>query len=147
MVNLVGLLTRLAPGLEAHLIRWVGWGVYLAAIIVLCMIWTRSQALDERHFGLAVLLSVFFAPHLHYHDLTLLLIPLACNMVFVVREGWVERKTAALLPLAVSLALLLGSLAPILKYNLPYLVMVFLSVSLWLPNSLFHQSVFSRSAK
>ncbi|MBI4731705.1 MAG: DUF2029 domain-containing protein [Chloroflexi bacterium] len=141
MVNLVGLLTRLAPGLEAHLIRWVGWGVYLAAIIVLCIIWARSRALGERHFGLAVLLSVFFAPHLHYHDLTLLLIPLTCVMLFVVRAGWMKRKTAALLPLAVSLVLLLGNLVMALKYNMPYLVMVILVLILWWPKLFFRPAI------
>lgn len=141
MVNLVGLLTRLAPGLEAHLIRWVGWGVYLAAIIVLCIIWARSRALDERHFGLAVLLSVFFATHLHYHDLTLLLIPITCVMLYVVRNRWMRRRNAALFPLVTSLVLLSGSLVSALKYNLPYLVAVVLVLLLWRPRLFFQMSI------
>jgi hypothetical protein len=135
MVNLVGLLTRIIPDSGANLIHWIGWGTYLGAILVLCLVWIRNQVLDERHFALAVILSVFFAPHLHYHDLALLLIPLVGLMSLVVRKGEVDQKTAALLPMIVSLSLLLGSLIPVLKYNLPCLLMVFLALALWFPAS------------
>jgi hypothetical protein len=133
MVNLIGLLRRLVPEFSSASTRLVGWIAYACAIIVLCVLWVRSRALDERHFGLAVILSLFFAPHLHYHDLTLLLIPIACVMLFVARKGWGDLKTTAHLPLAVSLFLLLGGLVPVLKYNLPYLVMVILGLALWFP--------------
>jgi hypothetical protein len=147
MVNLVGLLTRLLPGLESHFIRWAGWGAYLAAALGLCILWARNRKQDERHFGLAVILAVFFAPHLHYHDLTLLLVPFGCVMLYMVRNKWLAQKYAALLPLVTSLILLLGSLIPGLKYNLPYLVMILLVLSFLSPKTILHPSFLLRKRR
>jgi hypothetical protein len=133
MVNLVGVLTRLFPGMDADPIRWIGWGAYLAGMLCLCLLWRRSRTLDERHFSLAVLLAIFLAPHLHYHDLALLLIPLVGCMLTLERSGWADLRTAGLLPLGCSLCLLLGSLVPGLKYNLPAVLIAILALALWVP--------------
>ena len=76
MVNLVGLLTRLAPGLGSAAIHWIGWVVYGVTLVGLCILWARSRVIADKQIGLAVALAVFAVPHLHYHDLTLLLLPL-----------------------------------------------------------------------
>lgn len=137
MVNLVGLLSRLFPGAETGFIHWIGWGAYAAAIITLCILWLKIHTLNERHFSFAVIMSLFFAPHLHYHDLALLLVPITCLMLYAVRMHPQLAKTIPLLPLAISLLLLLGSLVPGLKFNLPLLVMVFLAILPWLLTRLF----------
>ncbi len=147
MVNLVGLLTRLLSGLESHFIHWAGWGAYLAAGLGLCILWARNRTLDAQHFGQAVILAIFFAPHLHYHDLTLLLIPFVCVMLYMVRNKWVGQEYAALLPLIISLILLLGSLIPGLKYNLPYLVMILLTISFLSPKTILHPPFLSRKCR
>jgi hypothetical protein len=139
MVNLVGLLWRLAPALGGETIRLIGWGAYALAILALCLLWARSRELDERHFGLAVLLAVFFAPHLHYHDLTLLLVPLLAAMLRGTRGGFWRAQDAGLAPLAASLALLFGSLLPALEYNLPYLLMAALIAALWQAEKIFRR--------
>lgn len=136
MVNLVGLLRRLAPGLGGETTRLIGWGAYAASLLALCLLWARSRELDERHFGMAVALAVFFVPHLHYHDLTLLLVPLLAAMLRGVRGGFWRAQDAGPAPLAASLALLFGSLVPALKYNLPCLVMVLLLAALWFPQKI-----------
>ncbi len=136
MVNLVGLLRRLLPDLGAETIRLIGWGAYAVSILALCLLWARSRKLEERHFGLAVILALFFVPHLHYHDLTLLLLPLLALVMVTVRYGLLSASQAALVPLAVSLLLLFGSLAPALKYNLPCLLMFVLGLAIWLPQKL-----------
>jgi len=74
MVNLVGLLWRIAPGLGANLIHWTGWVVYGITLIGLCILWRRTRLITETQIGLAIVLAVFTVPHLHYHDLTLLLV-------------------------------------------------------------------------
>jgi hypothetical protein len=106
MVNLIGLLARNVAWLPAAWIRWTGWAVYLATIAGLCVAWARSRALDERRLGLAVLAALFTAPHLHYHDAALLLIPVFGLGRMLVRTGHWAPSAAALLPLAVSLFLL-----------------------------------------
>lgn len=137
MINLVGLLTRLFPDVDAQLFRWVGWGAYFAALVSLCGLWARSRVLDERHYSQAVVLALFFAPHLHYHDLALLLVPLLALMLTAVRGGSWRTQDAGPVPLAASFLLVCGSLLPALKFNAPYLVMVFILVGVWFPQKFF----------
>jgi len=138
MVNLVGLIWRIAPGLGAAFIHWLGWVVYGITIIGLCVLWYRSPDIGEKQIGLAVVLAVFAVPHLHYHDLTLLLVALVSALIILVRGGFVRAGKAALVPLALSLALLFSNFAPILKLNIPYLVMLLLVIALYFPSSIFH---------
>lgn len=140
MVNLVGLLWRVAPGLGGDAIHWIGWAVYGATLIGLCVLWGRSRSIAEKQIGLAITLTVFAVPHLHYHDLTLLLVALVAALVGLVRGGFLRQQDANLAPLALSLILLLGSLVPILKLNLPYLVMILLVLLLWSPQKLFFRT-------
>ncbi len=137
MVNLVGLVWRVAPGLGATFIHWIGWAVYGAALAGLCILWRCSRVISEKQIGLAVVLTVFVVPHLHYHDLTLLLVALAAALVVMVREGFLQMRKAALVPLALSLAFLFSNFAPILKLAFPYLVMLLLGVALYFPGSFF----------
>ncbi len=136
MVNLVGLLWRVAPGLGGETIRLTGWIVYGLAIAALCLLWRRSLQVEEKRAALAAALAIFAAPHLHYHDLTLLLIPLLSLLMVSVRGGFWRARDAGLAPLAASLALLFGSLVPGLKYNLPYLLMLLLVLAIWLPEKI-----------
>ncbi|HTX91272.1 MAG TPA: glycosyltransferase 87 family protein [Anaerolineales bacterium] len=132
MVNLVGLLTRLFPA-DGNLIRWIGWGTYFACIVSFCVVWGRTRELDDRHFALLIVCGLFFVPHLHYHDLALLLVPLLLVLLQSVKRGHLEPGEAALVPLAASLVLLVGGLAPFLKYELPYLLMIWLVLGMWAP--------------
>ncbi len=145
MVNLVGLLWRIVPGLGGGIIHITGWVVYGLALVGLCILWARSRRLDERSHGLAVIVGLFVAPHLHYHDLTLLLIPVVSALLMVVRSGFVRRSNASLVPLAISLILLFANLIPILHYNMPYLIMVLIILFLWIPEKIFHKTVILKS--
>ena len=137
MVNLVGLLTRFGPVLGTQAIHTIGWVVYGATLIGLCVVWARSQEIGEKQIGLAVALTVFAVPHLHYHDLTLLVVALLAVILILVRGSFLHEQTAALIPLVLSLVLLLSNSALVLKYNLPYLVMLLLVLILWVPGALF----------
>jgi hypothetical protein len=141
MVNLVGLLWRIAPGLGAEIIHMTGWAVYGMALVGLCVLWARSREIDERSIGLAVTVSLFASPHLHYHDLTLLLVPLVTALLVLVRGGFLRPSNAGLVPLAVSLLLLFGSLIPGVQYNLPYLIMALIILLLLAPGKLFRRQV------
>jgi len=136
MVNLIGLLWRIAPGLEGGIIRIIGWAVYGFALVGLCLLWARSQDIKEKHIGMAATLAVFAAPHLHYHDLTLLLVPLVAALLVVVHSGYLRAPKAALIPLAVSLILLFGSFIPVLHYNMPYFIMLLTILLLWVPEKI-----------
>lgn len=101
--------------------------------MALCLFWRRSAQIGERHLALSTLLAVFTVPHLHYHDLTLLLLPLLVFMRAAVRTGGWLGRMVALLPLAASYLLLFGSLVPGLKYQAPYLLMGILGAFLAWP--------------
>ena len=144
MVNLVGLLWRVAPGLGGAIIRGIGWTVYGLTLAGLCVLWAHSREITEKQIGLAVTLTLFSVPHLHYHDLALLLIPIAALVLYLVRGGSLEIKKAALAPLGISVAFLFSNFAPILKYNFPYLTMLILVLALWLPGTQAGKNIFGR---
>ena len=137
MVNLVGLLWRITPALGANAIHWIGWAVYGITLVGLCVLWSRSRKIGEKQIGLAIVLAVFVVPHLHYHDLTLLIVPLVALLLLLVRNGFLHSQHAALLPLALSLALLVSNFALVLKLNFPYLIMLLLCLALYLPGVFF----------
>ena len=76
MYNLIGVMTRTFPQLDMGIIRTTGWIFYGIAIIGLCILWAKNKTLSEGQIGLTVTLALFIVPHLHFHDLTLLLIPI-----------------------------------------------------------------------
>jgi hypothetical protein len=75
MLNFTGLALRLFPQGNLNIIHIVAWGLYCVALAILSIWWKRSLEIHFRQIVLAVTVSVFVAPHLFYHDLTLLLIP------------------------------------------------------------------------
>lgn len=141
MVNLIGLLRRIFPLVQPQVLQVAGWGVYLAAIFFLCVLWARNRDIAEKHIGLAAMLAVFTAPHLHYHDLILLLVPILALMVVLVRGGFISSLNASLFPLAVSLILLFGTLVPVLHYNLPIFIMALIILLLWIPEKIIRKPV------
>jgi len=127
MYNLIGLLTRTLPWLGAELIRVIGWIVYGITIIALCIFWARSKELEAGKIGLTVTLALFAVPHLHFHDLTLLLIPIYEMIHSSAQHERLKREIATVLPVAISLLLLLGNISPLLQYSFPYLIMLALA--------------------
>ena len=126
MFNMIGLLHRVIPGLGALRIRNIGWATYLFSIITLSIIWVRAKKIRTSHLNLAFIFSLFFAPHLHYHDLTLLIIPIFLTL----KSGKlpISQKKLPLAPLAISLLLIFTQPIPFLYYSLPYLLMLSLII-------------------
>lgn len=137
MVNLLGLLRRTLPQLPGALLRRTAWWGYFLAIAFLCVVWIRSRRIQDRHIGLAVVLTLLAAPHCHYHDLALLLLPLVGCIRRLLERERVPVEQAVLLPLGASLVLFFGFfIVPGLKYPSIYLLMVLLVGLLWLPEKL-----------
>jgi hypothetical protein len=127
MFNLIGLLMRASPWLEADAIRLLGWVVYGIAIIGLCILWIRNKDLQDGKIGLTITLALFAVPHLHFHDLALLLIPIYEIVRLTSKHGGLKTSIAAVLPIAISLLLLLSNATPFLQYTVPYLIMLALA--------------------
>ena len=137
MVNLIGLLWRFVPGLGGDAIHWIGWVTYGMALIGLCVLWAHSREISEKQLGVVIIVSLFAVPHLHYHDLALLIVALLPGLVIFVRRGLLSARNASLAPLTISFFLLISSLVPQLKFNVPYLVMVLLFLMLCFPVKIF----------
>lgn len=127
MYNLIGLLTRALPGLEAGTIRTLGWSVYGMAIIGLCILWFKTRDLKNAYIGLTITLALFVVPHLHFHDLTLLLIPIYELIRRSKESDYLELSVAVLIPIAISLLLLISNISYYLQYTIPYLIMLILA--------------------
>ncbi len=124
MLNLLGLLLRSVQFPNPGLASWTGWLIYLAGIILIGILWYRSRVIDDRVLGLSILIAVVTAPHLHLHDLTLLIFPL----LFITRARRVTRSEPGwvLLLLGASLCLLIAMLVDVIYYIVPYLLFVVL---------------------
>jgi hypothetical protein len=131
MVTLMGAILRLFPNIDPGLFHIIGYGGYALAILFLCFLWAKSRALEFKQVGLAILLSMVFSPHMHKHDLSLLLIPaLGAATILAVNHVW-SRKYAVLLPLGASLILAVNDISYI--KTVVYLLMLALALFLWFP--------------
>jgi len=134
MVNLIGLLRRTILFLDAALVRLVGWIGFAAGIIYLCVVWAKNAEIQERNIGLAVIVTIIGAPHFHYHDLALLLIPIFCLIRVLLDNKLLKTREAVLLPLGASMLLFISYfLLPVFKYVVPYLLEIILLAALWYP--------------
>lgn len=73
MYNLLGLLER--AGMSPNLARPIAWIVFLFAAIAVLALWRRRTLSPP--FALTMLLAVITSPHLHEHDLALLIVSFA----------------------------------------------------------------------
>ncbi len=128
MFNLIGLLTRTAPWLKAGTIRTLGWIVYGIALIVLCIFWFKTKDIKNGYIGLSITLTLLFVPHLHFHDLALLLIPIYELVLRSTESGYLKTSIATLTPIVVSLLFLISNVSYYLQYTIPYLIVLILAV-------------------
>ncbi len=133
MINFLGLLKRWFPAMSSTAANISGWVMYIAVGVLLCIIWVRASKIEEKQIGLAVLLAIFAAPHLQYHDLAALLIPVICLMSIINKAQLWNNLVTALLPLGISWILFLSNFADLFKYNVPYLLGLIIGLLLWYP--------------
>jgi hypothetical protein len=120
MFNLIGLLTRGFPWLGAEVIRATGWIIYGMSILGLIFLWARNKEDRVHRIGLTVIIGLLTVPHLHFHDLTLLLIP----VYGFITTGRLRGGIAAASPILISLLLLISNSSFYLQYSIPYLIML-----------------------
>lgn len=141
MVNLVGMLWRIFPGASASVIHGIGWGVYCAAIAGLCVYWFRVRSVAEKQVSLMALTATLVAPHLHFHDLVLLIVPVVCLILLLKRGEFLSAQNIIILPLVISLALLFSFFSEFLLHKISYLVVLLLFLALWFPGKIFRRKV------
>jgi len=132
MLNLLGLLTRsFQPG-SSSIINWVADGSFVIGTAVFSIAWLQKRMIDFSLLGATIIGSVFFSLHLHFHDLSLLVIPfmMALSLVFS------KTKIAGLelFPPIFAFLFLCCNFLPILKFTIPYLAMIVLLFILCFPD-------------
>jgi len=131
MPTLMGALVRGFPTISAQMLNIIGYAGFGLAILFLCLVWQKSREIKVKQIGLAVLMSIVFSPHLHVHDLSLLLIPVVCAMVALVDEKVLARRNAIFLLLGVSVIYTINGV--FWFYSIIYLMIVMLGLLLWVP--------------
>jgi len=131
MFNFTGLILRLFPLLSIDLVHDLAWGIFGMAIVGLSVLWKLSKQIDLRHILLALSLSLFAAPHLHYHDLALLALSLFGLGLVAIKSGKGVILIYISLPLFASVILLIGEWWDPLRFSTPYLLMLILPLLAW----------------
>ena len=126
MFNLGGLLMRVFPFLSLAIIHVITWITYVLSIVTMSIYWKNTTDKHSPALSFSIILSLFFAPHLHYHDLALLIIPFF--LVLIAGKLPVSQKDIHLVPLAISLVLIFTQPIPLFYYSLPYLLMISLII-------------------
>jgi hypothetical protein len=129
---LMGSLMRAFPTISAQWLHAAGYSAYGAAILFLCLIWLKSREIRFNHIGLAVLISIVFSPHLHLHDLSLLLVPMTGAAVILVERALLSPRNAVFVILGITLVFTLNGV--FLSYISIYLMFILLGLLLWVPD-------------
>jgi hypothetical protein len=130
MINFIGLGRRLAPTIDPSIIRGIGWFLFFTAMIVLSVAWKLSNKLDGQLLGLAILAGLFFAPHLVYHDLAILIFPLMVSLSIWFERKSIQQEHIPLALLVISVILLLSFAWEVTMFIFPYLLMGILTIVL-----------------
>jgi hypothetical protein len=138
MFNVIGLLSRSLPWVSPLVIQILGWTTYLFGVVGVCVLCVKHKKSDERILGLEIVLSLLVSPHLVYHDLTLLVIPLAIGIWKATEARLLFPKDAALIMAITSILLLLSFVQVPTQYIAIYILMCILLAYLWQPVRINH---------
>jgi hypothetical protein len=150
MFNSTGMLLRFFPAIQPGLLHGLTWAIFVATLAGLSILWKITPLIRMRELVLASCLSIFASPHLHFHDLGFLLIPI---MGLIIIGGYKAQTLAGTLPpstqvhpqtklnlgptqwtaflLAASLLMLFAELWDPAQYTIPYLLMVIIPIAAW----------------
>jgi len=150
MFNFTGMALRLFPGIQTGLLHALAWALFLAALVALSILWKKSPLIRTRQLVLAACLSLFTSPHLHFHDLGFLLVPVLGLIIIGGNRG--QTVEGAIFPsaiihprtdidikpihwtiylLAASLLMAFAELWDPARYTIPYLLMAIVSLAAW----------------
>ena len=120
MFNLIGILARRLPFIAHGMLESIAWGIFGAGLLASAFLWWKSKKITFAHLGLGILFSVLTAPHLHYHDLAITVIPLLLGISIAIKKTAPEKLVA--LPLGLAFILFINQYLPQM-YLIPYTAM------------------------
>ena len=123
MPTISGIIRRNFEILDPAPVKALIWIFYLLGIAGFCVWWRKSVEINEKHIGLIVLAAILLLPYAHYHELTLLLVPIFCLLRILEKNTAIQQYYLAVLPLVVSWLSILGFLGSgALKFPIIYMV-------------------------
>jgi hypothetical protein len=125
MPTISGIIRRNFTVTNISLAKSFVWACYILGIVAFCIWWYKSEEIGERQIGLIAIAAIFLLPYAHYHELTLLLIPIFCVLRILQEQNTVPQYYLAVLPLVVSWLSAIGFTGSgILKFPIVYLIMI-----------------------
>jgi hypothetical protein len=125
MPTISGIIRRNFTVTNVALAKGFVWICYGLGIACFSAWWHKSKEITEKHIGLIVLFGIFLLPYAHYHELTLLLIPIFCILRILQRDESIPQYYLVFLPLLVSWLSALGfSGSGAMKFPIVYFVML-----------------------
>ena len=125
MLNLYGIVVRSANSFSADSWSFIAWIIYFSGILGAILLWRYWKTSKEFLLGLLILLALLTAPHLYYHDLTPLILPLLFFLKPKMDSGaspmWI------LVLMGTSFFLLAGFIFTPLQFVVPYILMAALA--------------------
>ncbi|GAB4483849.1 MAG: hypothetical protein OHK0031_07550 [Anaerolineales bacterium] len=129
MFNLLGILARAFPAALPQA-RLMAWAVYAFFALALIFVWRSSGLSLAAKISWQILAACFFSPHLHFHDLSVLVFPLL--LLLPAWRNLLRGKIPAwACLLLLSFALMFSQALAWTKFFVPYLLMILLAVVLW----------------
>jgi len=133
MFNLTGLILRVFPGVEPIFLNYLKWGFYGLALLGMILLWRQSSKIQNRHLVLLVISSVFFSPHMHYHDLAVMLVPILAMLLIWIDQAVISAKMAGLVIFIMSISLIFGDIFTTTYHIIPSLIMALILAGSWRP--------------
>ena len=128
MPTISGIIRRNFEILDPAPVKALIWIFYVLGIAGFCVWWRKSVEINEKHIGLIVLAAILLLPYAHYHELTLLLVPIFCLLRILEKNTAIQQYHLAVLPLVVSWLSILGFIGSgALKFPIVYVVMFLLA--------------------
>jgi hypothetical protein len=131
MFNFNGMMLRIFPHINIDLVHGLAWGLFVLATASLSIIWKTSAQISMKHLILAICLSLFAAPHLHYHDLAFLIVSFFGLGLIIIPFGKPAILAYTSLIIIASIILLLGEWWDPLRFSFPYLLMAVVPLIAW----------------
>lgn len=129
MANFMGIFARTFSA-GPKLTCVMGWGGYLSAITGACIFWKKTTTIKPEYAGIILIVSLFFVPHLFYHDFSLLLIPLLLVIEALAQHKKLTVTHLSALFFGLSILFMLGYSSPSIQFLLPHLSMILLIIIL-----------------
>lgn len=137
MPTISGFIRRNFESVNRDFFRYFIWGGFISGMFIISSWWRKSLEIGEKQIGLLILAGLVFVPYAHYHELSLLLIPIICLIRILLTKNLVTKQSVQLLPLCISILLIAGfSGGGSLKYIIVYLVMLLLGFFLLFPEKI-----------